>query len=32
MSRGVDFLAEIELGNIPPLEYAVRNLQEGSNL
>lgn len=27
MRRGLDFLAEIELGRAPPLDYAVRNIQ-----
>lgn len=26
--RGADYLMEIELGNAPPLEYLVRNLQQ----
>ena len=26
MTRGLDFLSEIELGNAPPLEYVVNNL------
>jgi hypothetical protein len=30
MKRGVDFLAEIELGKVPPLEYAVRSIQGNS--
>lgn len=30
MKRGIDFLAEIELGKVPPLEYAVRSIQGNS--
>jgi|LauGreDrversion4_2_1035121.scaffolds.fasta_scaffold94816_3 hypothetical protein len=26
MKRGIDFLAEVELGKVPPLEYAVRSI------
>lgn len=28
MRRGLDFLAEIELGNAPPLEYVVKNIYQ----
>ena len=28
MRRGIDFLTEIELGNAPPLEYVVRNINQ----
>jgi len=28
MRRGMDFLAEIELGNAPPLEYVVKNIYQ----
>jgi hypothetical protein len=28
VERGVDFLTEVELGNAPPLEYLVRNMQQ----
>ena len=28
MRRGIDFLAEIELGNAPPLEYVVKNIYQ----
>jgi len=28
MKRGLDFLAEVELGNAPPLEYVVRNINQ----
>lgn len=29
MKRGIEFLAEVELGKLPPLEYAVRSIQGG---
>ena len=28
MRRGMDFLAEVELGNAPPLEYVVKNIYQ----
>ena len=31
MKRGLDFLTEIELGNAPPLEYAIKNIQAQRN-
>ena len=31
MKRGIEFLAEVELGKLPPLEYAVRSIQGGQS-
>lgn len=31
MKKGLDFLTEIELGNAPPLEYAIKNIQAQIN-
>lgn len=28
MRRGIDFLTEVELGNAPPLEYVVNNIEQ----
>ena len=27
MRRGIEFLSEIEMGNAPPLEYVVSNIE-----
>lgn len=31
MKKGLDFLTEIELGNAPPLEYAIKNIKAQIN-